>query len=221
MTQQEAVQKWKELGIDHAEFEFNCGGDSMNDTTLNYYDNKAQLISKGTELDSYFDNDVYKNVTFYEASDGHYQGEAGIVTIELDDSSDDEADHDFTYSKDSQAEYTENFTETIQINLSAEQLAFIEKNVSNMNGGEGDITRINYKRDFIMTDDDERIANELIELLDNEAVECEFNNSEGEASDWYRYTTNDDNDNDELTIDNGHLKLSVTREFIVYQDSSW
>jgi hypothetical protein len=223
MTTQEAVQKWNELGIDHADFEFNCGGDSMNDTTLNFYDKKGKVILKDTDtLNDYFDNQVYKNVTFYEASDGHYQGEFGVVTIELDDSSDDVEEHDFTYSKDSQAEYTENFTEVLQIKLTDEQVVFIEKNVSNMNGGMDERTIINYKRDFIMTDDDERIENDIKELVDNEADSCEFENAQGEATDWYRYTTNGDTDDEEeLTIDNGYLKLSVTREFTVYQDSNW
>jgi hypothetical protein len=73
-----------------------------------------------------------------------------------------------------------------------------------------------------MTDDDERIENEIRTLIDDEADNCEFENAQGEPTDWYRYTTNGDNNDDEvLTIDNGHLKLSVTREFTVYQDSNW
>jgi hypothetical protein len=221
MTTQEAVQKWKELGIDHADFEFNCGNDSMNDTILNFYDKKAKVITIGTnDLDSYFDNEVYKNVTFYEASDGHYQGEFGVVTIELDNESDNVEEHDFTYSKSSQAEYSENFVEVIHIKLTDEQVVFIEKNVSNMNGGMDERTAINYKRDFIMTDDDERIETELKTLVDDKAENCEFEIAQGEPTDWYRYTTNGDNNDDEvLTIDNGHLKLSVTKEFTVYQDS--
>jgi hypothetical protein len=43
MNLQEAVQKWNELGINRAEFEFDCGGDSMNETTLNFYDKKDKI----------------------------------------------------------------------------------------------------------------------------------------------------------------------------------
>lgn len=219
MTKQEAVQKWKELGISRAEFEFSCGGDSVNDTTLNFYDEKETNI-QSSELEDYFDREVYRAVTFYEVSDGHYQGEAGVVTIELNEESDDETEHEFTYSKSAQAEYNEQFTEVIDIKLTAEQLAFIEKNVSNINGGDGDSTTINYKRDFIMTDDDERIVDEIAELVDNEAEGHSFENADGEASDWYSYTTNDSELN-ELTIENGCLKLEVNRTFIVYQDCDW
>lgn len=222
MNKQEAIQEWKQLGIKHAEFEFSCGGDSMNDTTLNFYDQKNKVIQSGN-LEGYFDSEIYRVVTFYEASDGHYQGEAGVVMIELDDESDDVNDHDFTYSKDSQAEYNEQFTEVIDIKLTAEQVNFIQLNVSNMNGGDSDSTTINYKRDFIMTDDDERIQNEIAELLDDEAQNCHFENASGEATDWYNFTTNgDDNDElEELTIVENHLKLLVNRTFVVYQDSNW
>lgn len=222
MTKQEAIQEWKKLKIVKAEFEFSCGGDSMNDTTINFF-NKENGFIQSPNLENYFDDQVYKNVTFYEASDGHYQGEAGIVYIELDDESDDEADHEFTYSKSAQAEYNESFTEVMDIKLTAEQKKFIELNVSNINGGEGDRTTINYKRDFIMTDDDERIANEIAELVDDEACKHDFENQNGEATDWYNYTTNSDESTnlDELTIKGNCLKLSVSRTFVIYQDSDW
>ena len=219
MTKEQAISEWKELGINRAEFEFSCGGDSMNDTTINFYDKNNKIV-QSSNLEDYFDNQVYKNVTFYEASDGHYQGEAGVVTIELDEESDDVEEHDFTYSKESEAEYNEQFTEVIDIELTAEQLAFIEKNVINMNGGDGDNPTINYKRDFIMTDDDERIANEITVLIDDCASGHSFETAQGEASDWYSYTTNND-ELEQLTIEKGCLKLEVSRTFVVYQSSDW
>lgn len=224
MTREEAIQEWKKLGIVNAEFEFCCGGDSMNDTTINFYNDKNGFV-KSDNLETYFDNQVYKNVTFYEASDGHYIGESGVVTIQLDTESDDEADHDFTYSKSAQAEYNESYTEIIDVKLTAEQKKFIELNVSNINGGDGDRTTINYKRDFIMTDDDERIFNEIAELVDDEAEKHPFEDVSGEPSDWFNYTTNSGeggrNNLQELTIKGNCLKLEVSRTFIVYSDSEW
>ena len=217
MNLQEAISKWKELGIVRAEFDFNCGGDSMNDTTMNYYDKDDKIILN-YDLDDFFDRVIYDNVNFYVNSDGHYQGEAGIVHITLDDSDDDEAEHSFSYSKDAQSEFNEQFTEIVYVKLTAEQLNFIEKNVSNINGGESDSTTINFKRDFIMTDKDEEIMSEIGNLVESEASEHEFENAEGEASDWFNYTTN--TDDDELTIENGHLKLQVSRTFIVYVESN-
>jgi hypothetical protein len=216
MNLQEAVQKWKELGINNAEFEFDCGGDSMNDTTLNFYDKKDKIIENG-DLEDYFDNQIYIEVNFYEASDGHYIGERGVVHIELDNESEDEAEHSFTYTKSAESEFNEQFTETIYIDLTDEQATFLTKNVSNINGGDSDRTTFNFSRDFIMTDNDEKVMAELTELIDNTACEYEFENAEGEALDWYSYTTN--RDGDELTIDEGKLKLEVSRTFVVYTES--
>jgi len=216
MNLQEAVQKWKELGINNAEFEFDCGGDSMNETTLNFYDKKGKVI-ENDDLETYFDSQVYKEVNFYEASDGHYIGERGVVHIELDNESKDEIEHSFTYSKSAESEFNENYTETIYIDLTDEQATFLTKNVSNINGGEGDVTTLNFSRDFIMTDKDEEIIAELTTLIENTATEHEFDKAEGEALDWFSYTTN--RDNDELTIDEGKLKLEVSRTFVVYSES--
>jgi hypothetical protein len=216
MNLQEAVQKWKELGINRAEFGFDCGGDSMNETTINFYD-KKDIIIINDDLETYFDNEVYKNVNFYEASDGHYQGERGVVHIELDNESEDETEHSFTYTKSAESEFNEQFTENVYIDLTDEQATFIAKNVSNINGGESEQATFNFSRDFIMTDRDDEIMVELTELIDNTACEYEFENAEGEALDWYSYTTN--RDEDELTIDEGKLKLVVSRTFVVYTQS--
>jgi hypothetical protein len=216
MNLQEAVQKWNELGINRAEFEFDCGGDSMNDTTINFYDTKDKIIIND-DLADYFDNEVYKEVNFYEASDGHYQGERGVVHIELDNESEDETEHSFIYTKNAESEFNEQFTQTIYIDLTDEQATFIAKNVSNINGGDSDVATFNFSRDFIMTDNDERVMAELTELIDNTACEYEFENAEGEALDWYSYSTN--RDSDELTIEEGKLKLEVSRTFVVYTES--
>ena len=220
MTKQEAIKEWKELGIVRAEFDFSCGGDSMNDTTLNFYNEKDKVV-QSSNLEDYFDNEIYKQVNFYEASDGHYQGEAGVVTIELDEESDDVEEHDFTYSKDSQAEYNEQFTETTYAKLTDEQAEFVKKNVSNMNGGEDGWT-INYSRDFIMTDNDEKIVDELETLITDVADEYEFENAQGEVTDWWNFSTTIENESNEgLQIDGTELKIQVSRTFVVYQDSEW
>jgi hypothetical protein len=216
MNLQEAVNKWKELSINRAEFEFDCGGDSMNDTTLNFYDKKDKIIIND-DLADYFDDQVYKEVNFYEASDGHYQGERGVVHIELDSESDNVDEHSFTYSKSAESEFNEQYTETIYIDLTDEQATFIAKNVSNINGGESEQATFNFSRDFIMVDRDDEVMAELTELIDNTACEYEFENAEGEQLDWYSYTTN--RDEDELTIDEGKLKLVVSRTFVVYTQS--
>ena len=36
------IEEWKEKGVDRAEFEFSCGGDSMNDTSLVFFDKEER-----------------------------------------------------------------------------------------------------------------------------------------------------------------------------------
>ena len=100
------INLWKELGVTHINFEYSCGGDSMNDTTLNIH--KGDEIIENDELDSYFDNEVYKRVEFYVNSDGHYQGESGNVLIELNDD-----ETDFNFMKSGTSEYNETITSTL------------------------------------------------------------------------------------------------------------
>ena len=43
-NEKEIIQLWKELQITHIDFEFSCGGDSMNDTTLNIHKGDDQYV---------------------------------------------------------------------------------------------------------------------------------------------------------------------------------
>ena len=86
METNEAIALWKELGITSATMEFSCGGDSMNDYHFTFYNvNSENKEVESSELDSFFDDEVFRNVEFYVNSDGHYIGESGTVEIELDE----------------------------------------------------------------------------------------------------------------------------------------
>ena len=61
-NEQEIIQLWNELEITHIDFEFTCGGDSMNDTTLNIH--KGDEIIENDVIATYFDNEVYNAVEF-------------------------------------------------------------------------------------------------------------------------------------------------------------
>ena len=84
MQTNEAIALWKELGITSATMEFSCGGDSMNDYHFNFYNSENKQVENG-ELDSFFDDEVFREVEFYVNSDGHYIGEFGSVEITLDE----------------------------------------------------------------------------------------------------------------------------------------
>ena len=42
------------------------------------------------ELEDYSDGEIYNQVEFYVNSDGHYQGESGVVRIELNGEEDED-----------------------------------------------------------------------------------------------------------------------------------
>jgi len=208
--EKEIVNLWKELNIDHVNFNFSCGGDSMNETDIEIFDKEGELV-ENQELVNYFDRVVYNRVDFYVNSDGHYMGESGTVEITLNEDED-----DFYYSKNAQSEWSEHFTGQAIVTLTDEETAFVSEFVDNINGG-GDGFTINYKKDFIVTDSQEKLVAELEEKINKVAYDFEPENAQGEASDWITYTTNEDNE--ELTLEGNELTLSVSREYYVYTES--
>lgn len=208
--EKEIAKLWKDLNIDHINFNFNCGGDSMNDTDIEIFDTEGELV-ENQELVDYFDREVYNRVDFYVNSDGHYLGESGVVVITLDDEGE-----GFYYSKDAQSEYSETFTGQTIVTLTDEEAAFVREFVDNINGGDEGFT-INYKKDFILTDKQEKLVAELEEKISEVAYDFEPENAEGEASGWVRYTTNEDDE--ELTLEGNELTLNVSAEYTVYRDS--
>ena len=161
---------------------------------------------------------MYNQCTFYQNSDGHYQGERGIVEITLEE--DDDDTYYFVCQKYATAEYNETFTIIEDVKLTQNQLVYINDNISTIWGGSDDHTQIIYKRDFILTDEDEVIENELKALIENVAENVKPD-VEGEVQEWHQFTTNDDNKLEELTIDGDILKISVRGSVTTFQDSEW
>jgi hypothetical protein len=214
MQTNEAIKLWKELGITNCTMEFSCGGDSMNDTNFTFYKDTKEI--KCQELFDYFDNEVYRQVEFYEASDGHYQGEFGEVHIELDEESDDE--HSFTYSKSSKSEWSERTENVIGITLTEKETEFINNYVLNINGGDGDVV-VNFKVDFIMTDDDETLLEELKDKINKQTQDYSPEDVDGELDDWYSFTTNGDGDT--LTIKDNELQVEVSNSYTQIREEDY
>ena len=209
ITKEEAVKLWKELGVTSATMDFYCGGDSMGETTWALYTDEGHI--ENSDLESYLDDEVYRRVDFYVNSDGHYQGESGNVEVELYDDED-----DFSYSKSSTSEYSESYSSTIEIELTPEMVAFIETNVSNINGGYDDRPIINFSRDFIMTNEEETILAEIESLIDTTAEEFSPEQYEGDLEEWYTYTTNERGDT--LSIVDNKLQLHIQNSITVYRE---
>jgi len=206
---QEIIKIWKEKNIDHINFNFSCGGDSMNDTSIEIFDKEGELV-EDSELEKYFDDQTYKNVEFYVNSDGHYQGEFGVVEITLNDEED-----DFKYSKSSSSEWNESYDNNVDIELSDKETKFVADNVLNINGGE-DNCQINFKRDFILTNEQEETLKGLEEKISEFARDYVPKDIEGEINDWHSYTTNEEGK--ELKLVGNMLTLSITKSFDVIKE---
>lgn len=220
---QQMVALWKEKNIDRIEFDFSCGGDQMNDTEMRLFDKENNEVENDI-LESYFDNEVYNQVEFYVNSDGHYQGESGCVTIELVE---DGEEPDFSYSKSSESEWNESFTEVGWMDLSEAEAEFIKANVHSIVGGE-DGEAINYKRDIILNDDEEQMMDALENRLRDFATDYQIENAEGEENEWFTYTTDtgeadmeDDvvyDENNPTIIKDGKLAVVVNKSFTIYKE---
>jgi hypothetical protein len=204
------IKRWKELNLENAVLDFNCGGDSMGDTTW-YLKNNEGVDVNDEEIESWLDDEVYKRVEFYVNSDGHYNGEFGTVTVEL------ENDETFTFSKSSQSEWTENVQNDIFIELTNDEIDFINKNVSNINGSNDSDLVFNYKSDFIMTDKLEEVSNGLSKKIDDAVMGYSPDiDDESELQDWYTFTTN--GEGEELTIVDNELKIIIDNNFTEFRD---
>ena len=207
----QAVKLWKELGITGCTMHFQCGGDSMGDTSFSFEDQNGDVSCQ--ELEDFFDNEVYRHVDFYVNSDGHYQGESGTVEIELNEDED-----DFYYSKCATSEWSETETSIIDVELSPKMIEFIQKNISNINGSYDDNAVINFKREFIMTNEDEALLKEIEDKVFKVVENYEPSLNDGELEEWFTYTTNDNESLDDLTIEGNVLKVIVNNSVLIFRD---
>ena len=214
----EAVSEWKKLGIESANMEFSCGGDSMNDYSFVFYTKNTtpggteNIEVESEELVSFFDTQIFDDVEFYVNSDGHYIGESGNVVITLNDDED-----GFSYDKQAESEWSESYEETIHIKLSKEEIEFVKNKVLNINGGtDGDAT-FNYKVDCIITDEEEEIIEVLGKRLETDCEEYEFEEAEGEQEDWFTWSTNQEVEDVIQFTEEDEMSVMVRRSFIQYK----
>jgi len=214
---QEIIKKWNEANISYAEFQFSCGGDSMNDTSLSFYDVDGNVVDESGNLESYFEDEVYKNVQFYEASDGHYIGESGYVRIELSDEGD-----EFYYTKSAEAEWSENKSGEVLVPITDEEFKILDEYILGMANSNWNGASVDYKKDFILTDELEVAIKDLQEKFENHSYDFQPE-TKGEVEDEsHRFnTTNEDTMQMEFVYvdDVRHLKLFVECNCIEYTDS--
>lgn len=203
----EIIELWKKLDITKGEFIFSCGGDSMNETEFRFWDSKNEEV-EDSELEDYFESQVYKEVDFYEVSDGHYMGEFGTVIIVLEEDDDEPY---FSYDKESQSEYEERLSEVMKYELTDDEVKFITEKVQSIVGGE-DGQAINYKGDCLLSDEEVELSEKLLDNLWNTAGDYEFENADGEPQEWFVFTTSIDEE-DEIIIEDNKLSVEVQRTY--------
>lgn len=188
MENEKAIALWKEQGIERAEMQFYCGGDEMGEYSFEFYNANDELV-ECSELDKFFDEEVFKNVDFYVNSDGHYMGESGTVHIELDE-------EDFYYIKSAESEWNETITNTLEVKLNEEQINYLKEFVSGIVGGSDEFTDFNYSKDFVMTDEHIRIEKEIGDIINNITSDFEPK-TDNEVGDWFNYQNEEPMFNDE------------------------
>ena len=105
------------------------------------------------------------------------------------------------------------------VKLTPAMATFISENVSNINGGDSGFT-INYKHDFILTDEQETLVDEIENLIneDCEQYQPEIEDEDATLEEWFNYTTNSDDEDEfkELTITDGALLVRITNSYTTY-----
>lgn len=209
---QTEIKLWKELNISRCVMEFSCGGDSMNETDFTLYD-KDDKVVMCDELTDYFEDNVYKEVDFYEVSDGHYMGEFGQVEITLEEDDEDENGGIFVYDKQAQGEWEETFVGELYMEVSEKEKEVLGK-LSNFNSSPWDRdVNINYKDDCIITEEEEVTLNTLLERITNEAEEVEID-GKGEEQD-----SSDRSFESDIEFEDGKLLVNVSSRFYYTEES--
>jgi len=201
MEKEQAIALWNDKGIVRAEMEFYCGGDEMGEYAFVYFNADDEVVDCN-ELDIFFDKDVLDRVDFYVNSDGHYMGESGSVHITIDNLELDDEEIDFDYIKSAESEWNETITNTLEVKLNEEQINYLKEFVRSIVGGSDEFTQFNYSKDFIMTDEHERIEKEIGEIINDITSEYEPN-TDNEVQDWFNYESEEPmfNDENELLIE--------------------
>jgi hypothetical protein len=198
------IKEWLEKGVDRAEFEFSCGGDSMNDTSLVFFDKENKEVIMSNESRETLDNDIYSNVEFYVNSDGHYQGEHGTVLVEFN-----VEENEFNYSKSATEEWSESFTDIIKLEITPELHKFCKEYVLEISG-ESDFLDIEYAKDFYINSEKYKMLEDIQEII-NKAIDDHEpeDTSAGELEDYVSMSNF-------ATIDNNKIKFNYDYRKTVY-----
>ena len=206
------IKKWKEYKIEKAEFEFYAGGDSMGNTDLYFYDKDDKTINVDDDFKQEVENDIYNNVDFYETSDGHYEGEAGTVTVTLEK---DEGEEYLNFSKDAQAQYNNSYTDNVTAELTKEEINYIKDNIDGFEDSY-EMT-FSYSRDLFVSSKMEQIEQNIVSKIKQACDEHEVEyNGNGEVQEMDEYNLS----NLEV-LGNNKISFELTYNVTEYENSDW
>lgn len=120
--EQRCIDIIRALHISSIEIRFDACGDSVHELEPTvHYDPKYKVVPHnlltkvasllGELLDHITDTLIWDKVTFYEISDGYYDGEYGVVTVDIEEDAEGPGEHGIYFTKQATSRYNE--TETI------------------------------------------------------------------------------------------------------------
>lgn len=130
----------------------------------------TKFLKAKSELDYYFEDEIYNKVDFYVNSDGNYMGESGSVNIVLEE--DDEEPY-FSYDKSATSEWYEVHSTKLSFPVSEKTFRLFLDKISSLSGSYSNDFEINYKVDCIITLEEEILMKELVDVVCNEGGDWE------------------------------------------------
>jgi hypothetical protein len=184
-TTNDEVSQIKELftsgKVDKIVWNYQAGGDSINDYSNNFYLNDEEVTIEGIDVSDY----VLDKVDIADASDGHYLGEFGNVIITLEDD-------ELQVVKDYQTEWSVSEDEVMYVSVSEKQIEVLKKIKSfTLSVYEHSLEDIDFTEDLYIT-------NEMSTAIDN-IIE----NAIDKADDFLNSLPNDIDDYKTITMEDG------------------
>lgn len=211
MEEKEVIAILQKYGVEEILFDFYCGGDSMGDTEWIMPEELPENEWSAIEL--FLDEEVYNRVEFYVNSDGHYQGESGNVTVMIEDDI-------LTYSKSAQSEWSESKEDKFTVEVTDDEKEFIVDKVNLISGNQEEV-EVNYKKDFIMTDELLALVESVKNKLKKEFTKVFFATPEIEYEEDSTFDTSEGWNDENPSVEFYENEMTVTHNYRVteYRDS--
>ena len=181
---------------------FNAGGDDMGEYTFTFYGEKDVEV-KDDDLKDFFDDEVFKNVTFYQNNEGEY----GTVTITLDN----EDGTLFVYDKTSWTDESESITEPSDIELTPEEVALLRDKIERFIFTSDEPSLYTYYKDCILSEKEMETLKAFEERVSKYAEDYEFATSHDSCEDGWWQVEFSERDGNTLTL-NISANFYITRE---------